>query len=356
MRPEKSTPVGDKADTGRVSGRSAWVKTRTKHSTVQGGRDVFKDARERDTIPELWIILRLPGEPPRPGTKFSSPFRTDKSPSCDISKDGRWFADRSRGLYLDAPAFIREALGCSWREVRLWLLGRYEIDHEVRLNQSERPKTSSKPRAIQWPEAPIEGNSATWEAFAEKMGLTYPAVRSAVEAGLLRFLCAEGRKCFAITDQAGIAAEIRRCDNGVFRRSGEKQYPLSGVKKSWPIGTARLAQAKPDTAILITEGPTDLLAALSLYDRYRKQGTGNHWQPVALLGAGCKTLHPRAIPWFRGRRVCLAPDGDEAGDRMAECWSNLLTSLGCDVEVIEIPRGGDLRDIADEIEPGEVFE
>lgn len=84
-------------------------------------RDVFAEARERYTILDLWTLLGLPGEPPRPGTKFRSPFRPDRNPSCDISKCGRWFADRSHGLYLDPIAFIRHTLDCSCSEARVWL-------------------------------------------------------------------------------------------------------------------------------------------------------------------------------------------------------------------------------------------
>jgi hypothetical protein len=109
-------------------------------------------------------------------------------------------------------------------------------------------------------------------------------------------------------------------------------------------------------SVLITEGATDLLAAVDLYSRYRRDHGGREsWQPIALLGARCKTLHDDAAAIIRGRHVRLVPDADPAGDTMAEHWTALLRKIGCAVDVVELPRGTDLTDNLHSISPTDLF-
>jgi Toprim-like len=153
----------------------------------------------------------------------------------------------------------------------------------------------------------------------------------------------DGIKCYVITDGENRAAEIRRMDGKPFGNS--KAYPLKGVDKSWLPGLHLLRNAPKTTAVIITEGASDLLSAFDLYSRYRRNDAGrNSWQPAALLGAGCKTLCPEAFDLLRGRHVRLVPDGDEAGDAMADHWTQYLRKNGCSVDVVNLPRKTDLTD------------
>ncbi len=61
----------------------------------------------------------------------------------------------------------------------------------------------------------------------------------------------------------------------------------------------------------------------------------NPWQPVALLGASVKSIHPDAVPLIRGRRVRIVPHADPAGAK-----AGLLKELGCRVD------GFDLRNLS----------
>ena len=314
-------------------------------------KDIFSEANATYTITALWKMLRLPGSPPQLGTKFSSPFRPDEHPSCDISKDDRWFSDRSRGDHLDRVGFVREASGGDWTDTRAWFLERMGID----TGESPTFTTAEPEKRIQWPGDLVTGNEETWTAFAKKRGLSYRSVYVAVQSGILRFVMVNGIRCFVITDEANKAGEIRRCDGGAF--NGEKVYRLKGVDKSWLPGAAMLKHSKKETGIFITEGTTDLLTAFHLLCRYRMEVTGilNSWQPIALLGAANKTLHPELVPWFRGRHVRLVPDGDNSGRIMAANWRELLLEIGCTVDVVILPEGKDLTDVKDEIEPEELF-
>jgi hypothetical protein len=99
-----------------------------------------------------------------------------------------------------------------------------------------------------------------------------------------------------------------------------------------------------------------LLSAVDLYTRYRRNHGGSEsWQPVALLGAKCRNLHPEAVSLIRGRRVRIVPDGDDAGDGMAEHWTAILRKIGCTVDVVNLPRDTDLTDHLSTISPTDLF-
>ena len=204
---------------------------------------------------------------------------------------------------------------------------------------------------ISWPSELATGSSEMWDAFAKLRGYSYPAVWTMAQAGILRFCVINKHKCIAITDSERRSAEIRRVDGGLFG-GGSKAYPLKGVDKSWLVGAALLDD---DADVLITEGATDLLAAYDLYCRYRRAGGQKQWCPMALLGSKCKRLDPGILEQIKGRQVRLIPDGDDDGDIMRDTWAAMLTKVGCTVDVVRMPRGKDLSDMAGEIQPEEVF-
>jgi hypothetical protein len=310
--------------------------------------NIFGEARAKYTVADVWVMLGLDGEP-RPSCK--SPFREDRTPSFSIHSDGRAWTDHSTGDGGDVVEFVRHAIGGDHRDAREWFKARIGTD-----TPPTRPVTPPKaPQAIRWPGELIEGTTATWEDFAKNRGLTFPAVHVMVQAGILRFMelpC--GGKCYVVTDSSHRAAEIRRMDGGAFGKS--KAFPLTGVNKSWLPGTELLKGAPRETAVLITEGATDLLSSIDMLARYRRlHGGRNSWQPVALLGAACKNLHPEAESLVRGRRVRLVPDGDAAGDMMADHWTGLLRKIGCEVDVVNLPRKTDLTDHLSTLSPSDLF-
>lgn len=300
-------------------------------------QDLFAEARAKITIADAWAMLALPGEP-KPSCK--SPFREDRNPSVSIHSDGTAWTDHATGDGGDVVEFIRHAIAGDYKEVREWLAERIGTSQPP----SKPAKAPEAVKAIQWPAALTEGTSATWKAFARLRGLTFPAVHAMVRADILRFCkLQDGAKCYVIADRSQRAAEIRRMDGKPFGNS--KAYPLRGVDKSWLPGISLLNGELKTTAVLITEGATDLMAAIDLYSRYRRDFGGSHsWQPVALLGAGCKRLHPEAVALLRGRRVRIVPDADPAGDTMADHWQALLRKIGCPVDIVTLPQGTDLTD------------
>jgi hypothetical protein len=309
-------------------------------------KDFFADARSKITIADAWEMLELDGEP-KPCCK--SPFREDRSPSFSIHSEGKSFKDHATGDGGDVIEFIRLAIGGDHRDVRKWIAERIESIH---VTDSKLKAVTSK--VIQYPAELITGDFETWKAFARSRNLTFPAVHSMVKGGLLRFCVIDGVKCYVVTDAANRAAEIRRIDKNLFGNRS-KAYPLKGVDKSWMPGMDHLRLAPKSTAVLVTEGASDLLSAIDLYSQYRRNSGSCSWLFAALLGAGCRELSPEALKLIRGRHVRLVPDGDKAGDQMADHWTQYLRKNGCSVDVVNLPRDTDLTDHLQTISTQDLF-
>lgn len=312
------------------------------------------------SIPELWAMLGLPGEP-KPHGAMRSPFREDRSPSFSLFVDGRAWKDHGTGEGGDGVEFARVALGTDHAGVRAWWIERSGISGDSP-RQPQRPPQPAKPpetppppRSIQWPAQLVEGTPATWDAFAKLRGLSPFAVSLAVSASLLRFCRIEGKACYVVTDAARRCAEIRHWDRSIFRGSQRKAYGLAGVDKSWLAGCAMLDGEPRHTAVLLVEGSTDFLSALGLYVTYRKTGGKASWRPLSLLGANCKRLAPDAAALIRGRRVRLVTDGDDAGDGMRAHWTAQLRAIGCPVDFVTLPRKTDLTDHYATLHPHKLF-
>jgi hypothetical protein len=314
--------------------------------------DVFAEAREKYSIPDLWQALGLPGEP-KPSCK--SPFREDKQPSFSIFDNGKAWCDHATGQGGDVIEFLCAALQIDHREARDWFGERLGIDfHDGPARpRTHKPSPTPPAKEIEWPAELLTGTPETWKAFAAKRGYAYPSVCVMVQAGFLRFSVVNGHKCFVVTDPSKRTGEIRRIDGGLFGQS--KAYPLKGVDKSWPLGAAYLDDESASPNVFITEGATDFLAALDLLTRYRRAGGLHSWTPLAILGANCRRLDPDAAQRLRGKHCRLAPDADKAGQTMRETWTALLNSNGCPVDCLELPDGTDLTDNLHSLNTNTIF-
>ena len=309
--------------------------------------DVFQQARQTLTIPEAWVMLGLPGEP-KPTCK--SPFRDERTASFSIHADGKKWKDHGADIGGDVVEFIKSAIVGDYSAVREWL--------QARIGIIEAPRATNKPvmpKSIQYPAATTEGTERHWRALAVARELYQTTAEILAKFGMVKFMHHEGKNCFIITDATNRNAEIRRIDKQPFG-NGKKAYPLTGVDKSWLVGAAFLKHS-PEAHVLLVEGATDFLTAWDMNVLYRRKlgRQAPKWVPVALLGAGCKSLHADCAALLAGRHVRLVPDGDTAGDGMREHWESLLLKNGCTVDAIEMPRGKDLTDIKNEIEPSNIF-
>jgi len=321
-------------------------------STSKPLRNIFAEAREKYTIEDLWLAFGYCGTPK--GT-VKSPFRDERQASFSIHSDGNAWKDHSTSESGDVIEFVRHALGkCDYNTVRDWLGERLGIERFDAPSSKKSTKAQQARKMILWPNGIRDGNTGAWDAFATSRGIAQSTAWVLVKSGIVRPCTLDGLDCYIVTDPSYRAAEIRRVDGKPFGQS--KAFPLRGVDKSWLPGAELLRQAPQETGVIITEGATDLLAAVDLYARYRRNnGRTESWQSVTLLGASCRTLHPEAIELIRGRYVRLVPDADDAGDRMREHWENLFRRLGCTVDTVTLPRGTDLTDHLSTISPIDLF-
>jgi len=307
--------------------------------------DIFKEAKEKYTIADIWNAVGLEGEP---RASCRSPFRDERSPSFSIFDDGKAWHDHATGEGGDVISFLCAAKGITHAEARQWFGERLGIDFH---NPPDPSPPTPTPKSIHWPSDTSCADPDVWKRFANLRGYHQGAVEVMVKAGILRFTKAEGADCYVITDSTQRAAEIRRVDGELFR-TGSKAYPLRGCDKSWLPGLAMMT-GHPN--VLITEGASDLLAAIDLYFRYRKSGGTNMWCITAALGASIKRLHGDAVIVLRGRRVRLVPDADDAGKRMSAHFTDMLNRYGCTVDSVILTDGTDLSDNLKSINPTDLF-
>ena len=325
--------------------------------TYTASPDLFAQARDMFRVSDLWEKFGFEG---KPSSSCKSPFREDRSPSFSIFDDGKAWLDHATGEGGDVVEFLRHTLGTDHRGVREWLAV-YLSHGSAPLQPSARPKTPKATTAptvtskqIDWPAEIREGTADDLREFCDVRGICYPAAWAMTQAGILRFCEIKNSLCYVVTDADHRAAEIRNLGGDLFHE--RKAYPLRGVNKSWLPGVALLREAPKETSLLLTEGATDLLAAFDLYARYRRNHSGGEsWLAATLLGAKCKTLHPEASDLIRGRHVRIIPDGDLAGEDMADHWTGLLRKIGCTVDVVTLPPKTDLSDHFKTISPSVIF-
>lgn len=354
MKPPNEEPrltigVVDGAEKSQLQPRDTTGTTRKPNLKSGPVDDIFGEARDKISIDQAWVMLALPGEPKK---SCRSPFREERTASFTIFDNGTKWKDHGGDCGGDVIEFVKVATGKDYPEVREWF--REVLGKPLPLPQpiTKAPATKA---GIKWPAELLKGKVATWHAFALNRNLTATAVSLMVEVGVLRFLAIDGVKCFAIMDSTQRAAEIRRIDRKPFGNT--KAFPLSGVDKTWLPGAELLRGASPDVSVLMVEGATDFLTALDLYIRFRREVTRNkRWVVVTLLGAGCKTLDPDCAKLIRGRHVRIVPDADDAGDKMLAHWSPFFRGIECTVDAFTQPRGTDLTDNADKINPATLFQ
>ena len=196
-------------------------------------------AKERLSIPALWVILALPG---KPGRSCRSPFREDRNPSFVIFDDDRRFYEHGTGQDGDAVDFLAMALGISNGDASRKLIELAGVIPQTPHFQREEKHGSGDEMAEKarkresWStfDAPT---GAEIKAIAELRGLSIEGVSLAAEAGLLWCAnCDEGR-AWIVTDSRRINAQARRMDGQPWTHIGSKKaWTLAGSRAKWPIG------------------------------------------------------------------------------------------------------------------------
>jgi hypothetical protein len=294
-------------------------------------RTRIDEAKARFTIPVLWRMFNLRGDP---GSPCRSPFREDRSPSFSVFDGGRRWIDHATAERGDAIDFLAKIKGISNPEAFIELLRMVDGTVHQPASSIHRSETTTEPRrgpqldgiercskADLWQLANLRGIPLTSLMLAQKRKLLFPYQDPY-----------QGR-CWLVTDDARRSAIYRRLDGKRFhyrepqedKKEGPKSRNWKGSEANWPIG---IAQADGFPSIALCEGAPDFLAAFALA---YSGAVESLVAPVCMGGAAC-SIHKDALPMFRGKRVRIFAHADETGQGAAQRWSEQLASVQADVD------------------------
>jgi hypothetical protein len=287
-----------------------------------------QDLKARFTVPYLWHVLGLPGNP---GKRCRSPFREDSNPSFSVYGDGTRFNDFAEGYHGDVVDFVALSKGFSKGESIAFLR---ELAGGASVPVIETPKVA----AVQ-PEEPegllpysmskeesrqcltacellagYEDNVqrvAQWRGWSPEtirnlaldlnLGILGDSVALVYESGLkLRWSTIEGDNGFGDKETRAI------------RWAFGKQF----IWRALPLFTRGLrAQIE---SVVVTEGETD---CVTLVD----QGFEHPSLSQVCVAIGGATGFKSA--WgelFRGLNVIVGADSDEAGQKAMDTWARIV--------------------------------
>lgn len=283
------------------------------------GPSPLERAKALLSIPELWHLRGWPG---KAGKSCLFPNGTDKRASASVFSEGRLLKDFRTGKTYDGPALLAEVESLTPEAAcRLFIqvAGVRADDPPARvpLRRVEPPVARVKPSL---PRLHPLTESETL-ALARLRCVSTAAVRGAEKGGFL--WCGESRegRAWVLRDASAWVAVARRMDGkGWECIGGAKARLLRGSRAAWPLGAE---EASSFPAIALVEGGPDFLAA---YHFILEAGVEDHVAPVAMLGAGMG-IDAEALPLFRGKRVRIFVDDDDAGVRAFARWSEQLRSV-----------------------------
>lgn len=329
-------------------------------------KDTLETAKERIDIPRAWQILNFSGSP---SNSCSSPFRDDRSPSFSIFDDGRAFKDHATDEGGDVVTFVQAATGMDFKDTANWLFSHAGLPVTHVTPSFNPPRLSScrkapvkppevAPESLKFP-ALHQASNEELAAVADSRRIHWQAALVASQLGTLRFGKVCGFDCWLLVDDSGRIAESRRVDGKPFpayRTLGErKAHTIKGSQKSWPMGLGS-EHLLPDDNILMVEGGPDFLAAIHFRFARRRDSTnsGKGWFPIAMLGRS-NSIHPDALPLFKGRRVRIYPHADTDGGGMtaAKRWAQSVYEAGaCEIDFfsfdgIQMKDGSPASDLND---------
>jgi CHC2 zinc finger len=307
-------------------------------TSISMPRTRIEEAKARITIPVLWRMFNLRGDP---GSPCRSPFREDRSPSFSVCYEGRGWKDHATAEGGDAIDFLAKIKGISREEAFVSFLelvdkdiGSYKHQANSTLDADQRLTSERKTHKILTLEGIERCSVGDLYQIAKLRFIPLVGLRLAHERKLL-FMYTDpyqGR-CWLITDDARRNAIYRRLDGKRFhyrevtedKKEGPKSKTFLHSEANWPIG---IAQASSFPTIALCEGAPDFLAAFWL----AYAGAGEQWvAPVCMTGASC-SIHPDALSIFRGKRVRIFGHADERGKEAMGRWAEQLRAVQAEVD------------------------
>jgi hypothetical protein len=298
-------------------------------------RNRIEEAKARFTIPILWRLFNLRGDP---GNSCRSPFREDRSPSFSVYEEGRRWFDNATHEGGDAVDFLAKIKGFSNAEAYVELLnmmdGTIQGSAAAPIQPPEAKPKVKPPPDLSGLELCREGDL---KQISELRSIPLEGLLLAYERKLLfAYEDPFQGRCWVITDDARRNAIARRLDGERFHyrqpKEGEKEGPKAKcwlhAEAKWPIG---IAQAISFPAIALCEGGPDFLSAFALAHAGAVESLV---APVCMTGSGC-SIHKEELSMFRGKRVRIFGHTDEAGQAALQRWAEQLQGEQAEVDAID---------------------
>jgi hypothetical protein len=295
-------------------------------------RTRIEEAKVRFTIPMLWRMFNLRGDP---GSPCHSPFREDRSPSFSVFDEGRRWIDHATAERGDAVDFLAKIKGISKAEAFIELLKMVDETAPQPVSSPHHSAPRAEPRRGQ---IKLDGIEPCSKGDLWQIGkLRYIPLAGLMLAQERKLLFAysdpyQGR-CLLVTDDARRSAIYRRLDGKRFhyrepqddKKEGPKSRNWKGSEANWPIG---IAQSGGFASIALCEGAPDFLAAFALA---YASAVESLVAPVCMTGAAC-SIHKDALPMFRGKRVRIFGHADKAGQCAIQRWAEQLEGIQAEVD------------------------
>ena len=284
----------------------------------------IEEAKQRLTIPALWVRLDLPGDC-RKNPCHSPFYERSSKPSFSVTADGRLCNDFRTGEAGDGVYFLQLATGLSPKAAFVKFIEMAGVASCSPLPVKQSPPAA--PQARQKPVFPAfeRGTDAELHALAALRHVSFAAPFIAGGAGLLYFATLREHRAFVLTDDERLNAQARRLDGQPWEHIEAKAWTLPGSWAAWPVG---LGSGRNYPAFMLCEGGPDFLAALHFIHEADAECL---CFPLAMLGAS-QRIHADALPLLAGKRIRIYGHADKAGHDAAERWAAQLATVGAEVD------------------------
>ena len=279
----------------------------------------IEEIKGRLTIPDVWRVLQLPGEP---GKSCAAPTRADKKPSFSVFDEGRRFRDHATGDGGTVIDFIQLALNVPLEGALKWAREQCGGVMPSCAPVVHGPSKEAKPKP---PPKLRPGTEAELEDLSERRGFELATLLDAQARGLLGFANVFGKVAWFVSDPCGRIMEGRRLDGELWEAFGAmpaRKVHAFGHGKTWPVNLDAAAKLPK---LALCEGGPDALAALEIV---RREGKAESVGVVSMLGAANTRFDAEALPLFRGKVVRIFCHADEAGRKAAKAWARALVDAG----------------------------
>ncbi|RKZ95673.1 MAG: hypothetical protein DRQ40_03055 [Gammaproteobacteria bacterium] len=297
----------------------------------------------KDRLSLEWVISVQAGIPLEARGEKSvgiCPFHDDTNPSLDVYADGKRWGCFSCGKDGDVFDFIGQYWGLDTFPARLEhagvLLSSFDKDGEAwqRISAEETPVANLDDLAVE--------ARAAWQAY--ETGTKYPVAQLLQAKGLdINPDWLHETWHVGVDDRLNVVAPYVALDGSFVsyktRYAGSTGwYARKGGKLTALYGEHQLTEVPADEPVWIFEGETDTwLGSWLLRGRGVALGlpTGAH-----------SAVRPEWVDLFRGRKVTIVFDSDQAGRSAARAWSQSLAGVAAELRV-SWPDAGDLCESID---------